>query len=133
MKKLIIWLSALLSSALLFSGTALSSFASDGEPAAEPSIWQKIGDNIWYILLVVAFGAGLIIITRWQAKIKARDEKFKKEYDEWKVEHPEEAEMLETGSEIVDTPVNGVENETNNTDPQTAETNNMEETPDPEQ
>ena len=83
--------------ALMFVGCPLGVFAD--EAAKEPSFFEKLGNNIWYIVLVIAFSAGLIIITKWSSKIKERDAKLKEEYDEWKKEHPEAAERFENGEE----------------------------------
>lgn len=93
MKRII---AALLLTLSLFGVFSLAAFADDAG-TGEKSFFAKLGDNIWYILLVLAFSAGLIIITKWSAKIKARDEKFKEDYDAWKKEHPEEADKLENG------------------------------------
>ena len=87
-----------LSAAATFCALSLCSFAEEGgAQATETSFWQKLLDNIWYIVLVVAFGVGLIVINRWSAKIKKRDEEFKKEYEEWKAENPEKAMEIEEG------------------------------------
>lgn len=65
--------------------------------AEEPTFWQSLGDNVWIIVIVLLFGAGLIIINKWSTKIKQSDEKFRQEYEEWKSENPEKAMKLEEG------------------------------------
>ena len=85
-------LTVLLCQAPLFFSLAIGAYASD---ASEKSFFSKLGDNIWYILIVIAFGAGLILISKWSSKIRSSDEKNRKEYEDWKKEHPEEANEFE--------------------------------------
>ena len=69
---------------LLLSIGALVSFAEGGEEPA--SFLTVLGNNIWYILLVIAFGVGILLISKWSQKIKVRDDQFKSEYEEYKAE-----------------------------------------------
>ena len=79
---------ALLFTLLLLPAGALMSFAAEEKEPA--SFLTVLGNNFWYILLVIAFGAGIILVSKWSKKINARDEQFKAEYEEYKAEHPEE-------------------------------------------
>ncbi|MBQ9469200.1 MAG: hypothetical protein IJU52_09360 [Clostridia bacterium] len=98
-----------LTSGILFFSFTVRGFAA--EAAEKKTFFEKLGDNIWYILLVIAFGAGLIIITKWSSKIKARDKKTQEEYELWKKEHPEEAEAFEDAQKP-GSPFYGAENGT---------------------
>ena len=82
---------------LLLPAWGLMSFAeAEKEPA---SFLTVLGNNIWYILLVIAFGIGIMLVSKWSKKINARDEQFKSEYEQYKAEHPEEFEDEEDEEE----------------------------------
>ena len=77
-------------------------FSEEGANAS-PSVLQLLKDNFWYIVLVVAFGAGLILVSVWSKKIKKNDEKLKEEMDRQIAEAEEEAvEETEAAEETVE-------------------------------
>lgn len=77
----------------LLAGARTIAFSS--EPEKSKSFFEALGSNIWYIVLVILFGAGLLLITKWSAKIKERDRKAAEEYEEWKKANPEKAQLFE--------------------------------------
>ncbi len=93
---------AALSSVLLLL-LPFSCFA-DGIEGSE--VLRKIGGNIWYILLVVVFGAGLLLISKWSSRIKESDrkldEQLKKEDESAPASGDEEAsENTEAPAELL--------------------------------
>ena len=44
----------------------------EGETADENTVMEVI-NIIWYVVLVVLFGGGLILVSKWSQKINARD------------------------------------------------------------
>ncbi len=57
-------------SLVLFCLLPLFAFA---EESASAGSFQKILDVIWYIILAVLFGGGLIVVSKWSKKINERD------------------------------------------------------------
>lgn len=49
-------------------------------------------DNLWYILLVVAFGVGLIVINKWGSSIRKRDEELAEQIAEAEAKEQEKGE-----------------------------------------
>ena len=87
----------------------LFSFAdeSDVTPAGEATV--KI---VWYVVLVVLFGGGLIAISKWSKKINERDAEFEKQR---KLEEEQEA-TEEKNENASDATVSTEEGQPENTD-----------------
>ena len=94
---------ALTGALLLLPFGSLVGFA-EGETTAAPTFWQILGSNFWYILLVIAFGVGILLVSKWSKKINARDEQFKEEFAQYKAEHPEEFEESASGETAEEMP-----------------------------
>ena len=84
MKKLIYPLCSLLILCVL----PLCSFA---EESASAGNFQKILDVIWYVILAVLFGGGLILVSKWSKKINERDRALQEELEKEELTAEEEA------------------------------------------
>ncbi len=112
MKKI---LSSLLPASALLSVFSLYAFAENGEKVG---FLKTLGNNIWYILLVIVFGAGLILVSKWSGKIKENDQKLSEEAEKFQKENSrEDEEKTDTADVKTSDEENSVhENSTDNTD-----------------
>lgn len=112
MKKI---MSSLLPASALLSVFSLYAFAESGEKVG---VLKTLGNNIWYILLVIVFGAGLILVSKWSGKIKENDQKLSEEAEKFKKENSrEDEEKTDTADVKTSDEENSVHvNSTDNTD-----------------
>ncbi|MBQ8235754.1 MAG: hypothetical protein IJZ37_03605 [Clostridia bacterium] len=80
------------SSLLMFCILPLFAFAEEGTSAGS---FQKILDVIWYIILAVLFGGGLILVSKWSKKINERDQELQEQLEEEMAAQEEEFEETE--------------------------------------
>ena len=90
----------LISSSLLPIASVIS--YAEGEDGV--SLFSKIGSNIWYILLVVAFGGGLLLISKWSQRINEWDRQLEEERLAYEREHPAQEESDAPQDEESDEP-----------------------------
>ncbi|MBQ8214983.1 MAG: hypothetical protein IJZ33_01840 [Clostridia bacterium] len=72
MKKILFTVCTLLTASAL----PCLAFAEDASPSLSADAIMEI---VWYVILVLLFGGGLIAISKWSKKINERDEQLKQE------------------------------------------------------
>ena len=71
-------------------------FAEDASPALSADAIMEI---VWYVILVLLFGGGLIAISKWSKKINERDEQLKQELSQLSENDQEEEHDSEEQSD----------------------------------
>lgn len=93
MKKVVICTLCLLLIFLL----PVACFADSGTPGDENTV-MRILNIIWYVILAVLFGGGLILVSKWSQKINERDAELERKLQEQQLapeDDDEEQEPLE--------------------------------------
>ena len=71
-------------------------FAEGTETPPEENIVGRVMNVVWYVILVVLFGGGLILISKWSKRINERDAELEQQLQQ--IAKEEEAEQQEDPS-----------------------------------